>query len=46
MFLASEIRIYEDMDNQNEVLKIKAADFTYGYSITDISKVCKITMAS
>jgi hypothetical protein len=43
--MKGEIHVYEDLDNQNEVLKIKVADFTYGYCITDISKVCKITMA-
>jgi len=43
--MKGEVRVYEDMDNQNEVLKIKVADFTYGFCITDIDKVCKITMA-
>jgi len=43
--MKGEVRVYEDMDNQNEVIKIKVADFTYGFCITDIDKVCKITMA-
>lgn len=43
--MKGEVRVYEDMDNQNEVLKIKVADFTYGFCITNIDNVCKITMA-
>lgn len=43
--MKGEVRVYEDMDNQNEVLKIKVADFTYGFCITNIDNICKITMA-
>ena len=40
-----EIHVYEDLDNSNEKLKLKIADFTYGFCITDISKVAKMTIA-
>lgn len=43
--MRGEVRVYEDFDNQNEVIKIKVADFNYGFCITDIDNICKITMA-
>ena len=39
------IRTYETPDNQAEKLNIKIAGFEYGYCITDIEKLAKITMA-
>lgn len=40
-----ETHVYEDFDNSNEKLKIKIADFTYGYAITNIDNVAKIVLA-
>lgn len=42
--MKGEVRVYEDMDNSNELLKLKFADFTYGFMITDIDRVCKINI--
>lgn len=43
--MRGEVIVYEDFDNQNEVLKLKVSGFTYGFCITDIDKMAKITMA-
>jgi hypothetical protein len=42
--MKGDIHVYEDEDNQNELIKIKVADFTFGYAITDIDKVAKIVL--
>lgn len=43
--MKGDIHVYEDMDNANEVIRVRVKDFTYGYAITDISKVAKIVLA-
>ena len=40
-----DIRVYETMDNNAEKVNVKLAGFEYGYCITDIDKLAKITMA-
>lgn len=39
------IRVYETMDNNTEKVNVKVTGFQYGYCITDIDKVAKITLA-
>ena len=39
------IRVYETPDNNEEKMNIKVTGFQYGYAITDIEKVAKITLA-
>lgn len=39
------LRVYETMDNNAEKLNVKVTGFQYGYAITDIEKVAKITLA-
>ncbi len=43
--MKGDIHVYEDMDNVNEVIHVRVKDFTFGYAITDISKVAKIVLA-
>lgn len=43
--MKGEVRVYEDMDNQKEVVKVAVKDFTYGYTITDIDNIAKIVIA-
>ena len=38
-----DVHVYENADNNNEVLHIKVSDYTYGVAITDIDNVAKIT---
>ena len=40
-----DIRVYETMDNNAEKVNVKLTGFEYGYCITDIDKLAKITMA-
>ena len=40
-----DIRVYETMDNNAEKVNVKITGFQYGYAITDIDKVAKITLA-
>ena len=40
-----DIRVYETMDNNEEKVNVKLTGFEYGYCITDIEKLAKITMA-
>lgn len=40
-----DIRVYETMDNNEEKVNVKLTGFEYGYCITDIDKLAKITMA-
>lgn len=40
-----DIRTYETMDNNAEKVSVKITGFEYGYCITDIEKLAKITMA-
>jgi len=39
------LRVYETMDNKREVIELKLTGFEFGYDITDITKVAKITLA-
>jgi hypothetical protein len=41
-----EIHVYQDFDNANEKLVVRLKDFQYGYTITKIDNVAKVTMAS
>ena len=43
--MKGEVHVYEDMNNQDEVIHISVKDFTYGFAITDIDKVAKIVLA-
>ena len=43
--MKGEVHVYEDFDNQNDLLKVAVKDFTYGYAITDITKAAKIVLA-
>lgn len=40
-----DVRVYETMDNNAEKVNVKVTGFQYGYCITDIDKVAKITLA-
>lgn len=40
-----DIRVYETLDNNEEKVSVKLTGFEYGYCITDIDKLAKITMA-
>ena len=44
--LKGDLHVYETMDNQSESVKIKIADFTYGYAITNIDKAAKIVFSA
>lgn len=44
--MKGDLHVYETMDNQSESVKIKIADFTYGYAITNIDKVAKIVFSA
>jgi len=39
------IRVYQTMDNNVEKVHVKVTGFQYGFAITDIEKVAKITLA-
>lgn len=39
------VRVYETMDNNTEKVNVKVTGFQYGYAITNIEKVAKITLA-
>lgn len=43
--MKGDIHVYEDMDNANEVTRIRIKDFTYGYAITNIENAAKVTLA-
>jgi len=43
--MKGQIRVYENMDDQSETLKIAVKDFTYGFAITHIDNVAKIVLA-
>jgi len=43
--MKGDIHVYEDMDNANEVVRVRIKDFTYGYAITNIENVAKVTIA-
>lgn len=42
--MKGEVRVYEDMDNQKEVVKVSVKDFTYGFSVTNIDNAAKVVM--
>lgn len=44
--MKGEVHVYEDMDNSTEKLVIRVKDFTYGYAITNIENVAKITFSA
>lgn len=44
--MRGDIHVYEDSDISRERIRLKIADFEYGYVISDIDKVCKITVTS
>jgi hypothetical protein len=44
--MKGQLHVYETMDNNNESVHIKIADFTYGYAITNIDKVAKIVFSA
>lgn len=44
--MKGDLHVYETMDNNSESVKIKIADFTYGYAITNIDKVAKIVFSA
>jgi hypothetical protein len=44
--MRGDIRVYETMDNNKEKVDIKVTGYEYGYVITDISKVAKITLSA
>lgn len=43
--MKGDIHVYEDMDNANEVCRVRVKDFTYGYAITNIENAAKIELA-
>ena len=43
--MKGDIHVYEDFDNSNDRLVIRVKDFTYGFAITDITKVAKVAIA-
>lgn len=42
--MKGDIHVYEDMDNANEVVRVRVKDFTYGFAITKIENVAKIVL--
>ena len=38
------LRVYETFDNNKEVIELKITGFSYGYSIHQLDKICKILM--
>lgn len=42
--MRGSLRVYETPDNNREVIGLKVTGFEFGYAITDISKVAKITL--
>ncbi len=43
--MKGEVHTYETMDNNSEMVHLSIKDFTYGYAITNIENVAKITLS-
>ena len=43
--MKGDIRVYETMDNKKEVVELKITGFQFGYALTDLDKVAKITLS-
>lgn len=44
--MRGDLRVYETMDNNKELVQLKVTGFEFGHCITDISKVAKITFTA
>ena len=44
--MKGEVHTYQNMDNNSEVVHLLIKDFTYGYAITNIDNVAKITFSA
>lgn len=42
--MKGDIHTYEDMDNNNERIHLMMKDFTFGYAITNIERIAKMTL--
>lgn len=43
--MKGDLHVYEDMDNANEVVRVRVKDYAYGFAITKIENIAKMVLA-